>query len=252
MSQKVHFELRSGGAWITLASPETRNALTPEILVGLSDGLERAIADPAVRCIVITGQGPAFCAGADLKAARSAPSPVAFRDILARLWFAPKPVIAAVNGAAFGGGLGLVCAADIVFASESARFSFSEVRLGAVPTVVSVLAIPKLGAAKANRLFLTGTALDGRGAEAVGLVDRAVDDGSLVSAVNAQVVELAKGAPGALATTKALTRRWRPDELASALLDAEERTRATFAGAEAAEGIAAFREKRPPSWIPKD
>lgn len=246
MHQQVDFQCRSGAGWITMASPETRNALSPNILAGLADGIDRAMADPSVRCLVITGQGPAFCAGADLKATGSGPSSVSFRDILSRLWFSPKPVIAAINGAAFGGGLGLVCVADVAIASDSARFSFSEVRLGAVPTVVSVFAIPKLGAARANRLFLTGSALDARSAERNGLVDQVAID--LAAAVAAQVSEIARGAPQALATAKALTRLWQPEELARALLDAEERTRATFAGAEAAEGISAFREKRRPNW----
>jgi methylglutaconyl-CoA hydratase len=249
MPGQVDFECRSGSAWITLASPETRNALSQAMLADLADCLERALADPAVRCLVITGQGPAFCAGADLKAGRSEPGSVSFRDILARLWFSPKPVIAAVNGAAFGGGLGLVCVADIVIASERGRFAFSEVRLGVVPTVVSVFAIPRLGEARANRLFLTGSTLDARSAEKSGLVDHVVAEGDLAAAVADQVAEIARGAPQALAVARALTRRWQPEALAEMLRRAEDKTRAIFAGLEAAEGIAAFREKRDPNWI---
>jgi methylglutaconyl-CoA hydratase len=249
MAGQVNYERRSGGAWITLASPETRNALSPSLTAGLGDGVDRALADPAVRCLVITGTGPAFCAGADLKAGKSEPVTVHFRDILAKLWFSPKPVIAAVNGAAFGGGLGLVCVADVAIAAESARFAFSEVRLGAVPYVVSVFAIPKLGETRANRLFLSGSTLDAASAERIGLVEQVTPDGDLTAAVAAQAAEFVRGGPQALAAAKALTRRWRPEALAEELLSKEEQTRATFAGPEAAEGVAAFREKRRPNWI---
>jgi methylglutaconyl-CoA hydratase len=249
MPGAVNYECRAGAAWITLASPETRNALSPSLTAALGDCVDRALADPTVRCLVITGTGPAFCAGADLKAGKSEPVTVSFRDILAKLWFSPKPVIAAVNGAAFGGGLGLVCVADVAIAAESARFAFSEVRLGAVPNVVSVFAIPKLGEARANRLFLTGSTLDAQSAERIGLVEQVTADRDLAAAVADQAAEFARGGPQALAAAKALTRRWRPEALAEELLRKEEQTRATFAGPEAAEGVAAFREKRRPSWI---
>ncbi len=128
----TRYEQRGSAAWITLASPETRNALSGPLVAQLSDHLDAAMADDAVRTVVLTGEGPAFCAGADLKnrgdmGGGKGGNP--FVAILKRMREGPKPVICAVNGHAFGGGLGLVAAGDIAIAAEGAKFSFSEVRL---------------------------------------------------------------------------------------------------------------------------
>src|SRR5262249_8455587 len=155
----VRYDRRGAAAWITLASPDTRNALSTALVAGLGAHLAAAIEDPAVRAVVLTGEGPAFCAGADLKnrgamgeTARGNP----FVDILKQMRHGPKPVIAAVNGHAFGGGVGLVAAADIAIAVDTAVFSFSEVRIGAIPAMISVVVLPKLGEHQTMRLFLTG------------------------------------------------------------------------------------------------
>ena len=139
----THYELRQSAAWITLDSPENRNALSAPLVRELAAHLRAAIADPAVRAIVVTGTGPAFCAGADLKnrgdavTADTGQNP--FVEILRLMWDGPKPVIVAANGHAFGGGVGLVAAADIAIAVDSATLSFSEVRVGVIPAMISVV-----------------------------------------------------------------------------------------------------------------
>ena len=146
----TRYRVERGAAWITLAAPETRNALTAPLVAELSAHLRGAIRDPAVRVIVLTGEGTAFCAGADLKNRGDMGAPGErggnpLVDILQMMRDGPKPVVCAVNGAAFGGGVGLVAAGDIAIASHSARFSFSEVRLGLIPAMISVVVLPKLG-----------------------------------------------------------------------------------------------------------
>jgi enoyl-CoA hydratase/carnithine racemase len=178
----VHYERRGPAGWITLASPQTRNALSTQLVAELGAHLTAAIADPAVRAVVLTGEGPAFCAGADLKnrgamgeTSRGNP----FVGILRDMRHGPKPVIVAVNGHAFGGGVGLVAAADIAIAADSAVFSFSEVRIGAIPAMISVVVLPKLGEHQTMRLFLTGERFDAARALGYGLLHRVVAPGEL-------------------------------------------------------------------------
>lgn len=248
--------MRGVAAWITLDAPATRNALSAELVAELGAHLRAAHADDAVRAIVLTGAGPAFCAGADLRSRGNMSAPGAggrhpFVEVLTLMRHGPKPVIAAVNGAAFGGGAGLVAAADIAIAAESATFSFSEVRLGVIPAMISVVVLPKLGEATTMRLFLTGERFGAQRAAGYGLVHAAVPDANLVSAVEAEVDAIAKGGPNAIREAKALVRTVSRLPEAEAYAYAEERIRALFASDEAAEGIAAFTEKRPAHWVPK-
>ena len=250
------FEIRNRAAWIRLNRPESRNALSAELLGELSRHLQSAIDDPSVRVVVLTGTGKAFCAGADLKSQGSGvadgKSKNDFVEILKQMREGPKPVICAVNGHAFGGGIGLVAAADIAIAVRGAKFAFSEVRLGVIPAIISVVALPKLGEHHAMRLFVTGERFSADEAMGYGLVHRVVEDRDLESAVWAEVDAIAKGAPNAVAAAKRLVReipRLEPDD---AYEVAAERIAKLFASAEAAEGLAAFAQKRPPSWVEAD
>src|SRR5438132_1022643 len=174
METVTRYEVRARAAWITLDSPANRNALSAVLVAELGAHLRAAHADDAVRAIVLTGSGAAFCAGADLKsrgdAVTSAGGPNPFVEILRLMWEGPKPVIVAANGHAFGGGVGLVAAADIALAVESATFSFSEVRIGVIPAMISVVVLPKIGANAAMRLFLTGARSEAREAAGSALV----------------------------------------------------------------------------------
>ena len=171
-TEATRYEVRDGAAWITLNRPENRNALSAVLVNELNDHLIAALEDPAARCIVITGADPAFCAGADLKnppgSSTGGRAGVSLPEILNRMMQSPKPVIAAVNGSAFAGGLGLVGAADIVITAENAEYSFSEVRIGVIPAIIAVVCVPKLGTHHAMKLFLTGERFSGRRAVEMG------------------------------------------------------------------------------------
>jgi len=206
-----------------------------------------------VRVVVLTGRGSVFCAGADLKNRGSGvadgASDNAFVEILKRIREGPKPVICAVNGHAFGGGIGLIAAADIAIAVSGAEFAFREVRLGVIPAIISVVVLPKLGEHQAMRLFLTGERFSAADALDYGLLHRVVEERDLESAVQAEIDAIARGGPNAVSAAKQLVReipRLAPDE---AYLRAARNIAELFASPEAAEGLAAFAQKREPSWV---
>lgn len=245
------YAVESDAAWITLNRPEHRNALSQPLLDELHGHILSAEADPAVRCIVVTGAGRAFCGGGDLKSPRIGQERMgaSLPDVLKAMIYCAKPVIAAVNGPAFAGGIGLVAAADIVITAAEAQFSFSEVRIGAIPAVISVVCVPKLGAHQAARLFLTGERFDGARAVELGLAHRAVPLDALRSAVDEEIAAIALGGPEAVSECKRLVRRSaEPRPLDESFDEMQAWSRRIFASDEAAEGIAAFREKRRPDW----
>jgi methylglutaconyl-CoA hydratase len=250
----VRYQLKQEAAFITLDAPKTRNALTAPIVADLIEHLKRAHADEAVRVIVVTGSGPAFCAGADLRArgnmgdaTPSGGNP--FVQLLKLMRDGEKPVIAAVNGAAFGGGAGLVAAADIAIASANASFSFSEVRLGVIPAMISVVVLPKLGEHQTMRLFLTGERFNAHEAQGYGLLHKVVSADLLEETVLAEVRAIAAGGPNAVREAKALVRNVAKLSEDAGYAYAEEKIAKLFASEEAAEGIAAFVGKRPASWV---
>lgn len=249
------YEIRDGAAWITLNRPENRNALSAVLVNELYAHLLAANAAPAARCIVVTGNGPAFCAGADLKNPPGSPTEgrhsVSLPEVLTAMRESPKPVIAAVNGAAFAGGLGLVGAADIVVAVEDIECSFSEVRIGVIPAVIAVVCVPKLGTHNAMKLFVTGERFSGRRAVELGLAHRAVPKDALRAAVQEEIDMIRLGGPIAVAECKRLVRRVPELPVAQGFREMAEWSRRMFTSAEAAEGMGAFREKRKPSWVQK-
>ena len=253
MPALVHVRITSGLATVTLDSPDNRNALSVRLMAELLDAVRDFSADPAVRVLVLTHTGPVFCSGADLKQAgeRSASGalPASLPALLMALWSSAKPVVARVAGPARAGGLGLMASCDIVVCAERATFAFTEVRLGLVPAVISATVLPRLAPAAAHELFLTGEAFDAQRAVAIGLATAAVPSDRLDAEVDRYVDMLVRGAPGALAATKALLRRHprpRPEDLGElSALSARH-----FAGDEGQEGIAAFAAKRDPSWVP--
>lgn len=249
----VHLDVAGGVGTITLASPSNRNALSRRLVADLDRQLIAALADPAVRVIVLTGSGPAFCSGADLKERRTPEPTVSSRPggivpILAAMWEAPKPIIGRINGAARAGGLGLVAACDIAVAEESATFAFSEVRVGVIPAVIAVVVVPKIGVTRALELFLTGDPFDARAAVACGLLNAVAADGRLDELMGRYVRSLLKGAPGALAGCKRLVRDVPQLSMDAAFAEMAERSARFFASEEAREGMTAFAEKRPPRW----
>jgi methylglutaconyl-CoA hydratase len=251
MSDAVLYEVRGDAAWITLNQPERRNALSAELVTGLRSHLATAIADARVRAVVLTGAGTAFCAGADLKSggltgADAAEHP--FVGALKAIWNAPKPVIGRINGHARGGGLGLVAACDLTLAADAATFAFSEVRVGVIPAIISVLCVPKLGIQNAMWLFLTGEAISAARAVEVGLVHRAVPAAELDRAVDEVTGLVRLGGPNALREAKRLVRRVPTLSLDEGFRETTAASLALFASEEAAEGMGAFVQKRKPSW----
>jgi len=241
----VSIELRGRAAWVTLERPERRNALSAAMLDELRAALGEAVADPRARVLVLTGRGSAFCAGADLE---QPPPLAALAELLRSVQDCPKPVVAAVNGHAFAGGIGLVAAADVALAADSAVFAFSKVRLGVAPAVIAVFCLPRMGEGAARRLFLTGSRFDAEEARATGLVHAVVAADGLEAAAAALAAELALGAPGALAATKSLLARLRGLPRDGALELAAAVSEELFASDDAREGRAAFAERRRPRW----
>ena len=253
------YEVTKGAAWITLNRPEARNALSPTLVAEFDAHLTAANADPAVRCIVVTGADPAFCAGADLKAPRGQ-SPldqtrgggmkeITFPDVLRHILDSGKPVIAAVNGAAYAGGLGSIGAADIVITADDAPFAFSEVRIGVIPAIIAVTCLPKLGPHHAMRLFLTGERFSGLRAVEIGLAHRAVPKSNLRAAVEQEVATICLGGPLAVVAAKKLIRQVPKLTPETAFAEMAKLSGGMFTSPEGQEGMAAFREKRPPSWV---
>lgn len=202
--------------------------------------------------IVLTGAGPVFCSGADLREPRSAAPPVrttGLGPILGAMWNASKPILGRINGPARAGGIGLVAACDIAVATETATFAFSEVRIGVIPAVISVVVVPRIGAARALELFLTGDVFDAAAAVGHGLVNAVAPAGELDPLVARYVASLLQGAPGALAGCKRLVRDVSALPMAEALAEMADRSARFFASDEAREGMRAFAEKRPPRWL---
>ena len=251
-TQATLYEVRDGAARITLNRPENRNALSAVLVTELYNHLGAANEDDNARTIVITGNGPAFCSGADLKnpPGKAAPGGMAvpYPDVLTAILESPKPVIVAVNGAAFAGGLGLVGAADIVICVEDAPCSFREVRIGVIPAVISVVCLRKLGTHHGMKLFLTGERFSGARAVEMGLAHRAVPKEHLDEAVQEEIDMIARGGPAAVVECKKLVRRVPELSIAQGFEETAAWSTRMFQSAEAAEGMAAFREKRSPAW----
>jgi methylglutaconyl-CoA hydratase len=243
---------RAGGiATITLDSPGNRNALSSGLLTELNAALADALADPGVRVIVLTGAGPAFCSGADLKESRTSPAaaPGLFPGILQLIWDGAKPVVCRVNGSARAGGIGLIAACDIAVAAQSATFSFSEVRIGATPAIIAVTCLRRMEPRAAAEYFLTGEVFGARRAADIGLLTRAVPEDELDEQTARYTDLLLRGAPGALAATKTVLREAGTLPMADGLARMAALSADRFASAEAQEGMAAFAEKRSPKWV---
>ena len=247
-------------ARVTLARPEVRNAFDAQLISDLRQAFEGLAAEPAdaLRGVVLAGEGPVFSAGADVEWMRASiglsvdgneRDAAAMQAMFSAIDTCPVPVIARVQGAALGGGMGFLAVADIVIATASASFGFTEAKLGIIPAVISTFVVPKIGESHARALFLTGQRFDARRAEAIGLVHEVVSD---VAALDARVgellAELGSAGPLAARAAKALIRELRalhPDDARRHVVRhiAQQRT-----SPEGQEGLAAFIEKRPPRW----
>jgi len=247
-TELVHRVRQGPVCTLTLDSPHNRNALSALLLDELADGLAEVAADPAVRVVVLTATGKAFCSGADLSAP---PTAVSSRmpEVLEAIRTAAVPVIARVGGHARAGGLGLIATADLAAATASSTFAFSDVRVGVAPAMILVPALRVADRRFLSRAVLTGEPFGAAEAAVAGLLTGVVDDERALDAwVDAAVASILKCAPGAVSATKALLAELSETAWSEGLSVARTRSAELFAGAEAAEGMDAFLHKRTPSW----
>ncbi len=253
-TELVHLVVADGVATITLDSPANRNALSAQLRSELRGHLAATADDDTVRVVVLTHTGTVFCAGMDLRESRGADAGAQgvneFPEILQSLWRHPRPIIAKLAGPARAGGVGIVAACDIAVAATTASFAFSEVRIGVVPAVISVTVLPRITPRAAQELFLTGDVFSAARAAEIGLLTAAVAPQELDAAVRGYVTALALGAPAALARTKALLAEQIGVGMGTRFADMLELSASFFAAPEAQEGMAAFAEQRPASWVP--
>jgi enoyl-CoA hydratase/carnithine racemase len=210
MTELVQLDVTDGVATITLDSPHNKNALSQQLTGELLERLESAGTDELVRVIVIRSALDVFCSGADLSEATTVGMGVGAQrmvDVQRAIVANPKPVVARVAGPVRAGGIGIVAAADISIAGESATFALTEVRLGLAAATISLTVLPRLTDRAASYTFLTGNGFDGTEAARLGLVTRAVPDGELDGTVDAVVQSLLKGAPQGLRESKKLLNR---------------------------------------------
>ncbi len=247
-----------GVATLWLARPEKHNAMSARMLEELTAAAGRLGADPGVRVVVLAGEGASFCAGGDLgwmRAQMAADGATRGREarklaeMLQALNTCPKPVIGRVHGNAFGGGVGLISVCDVAIAAEGARFGLTETKLGLIPATIGPYVAARMGEARARRVFMSARLFGATEAVALDLLARAVPEAALDAAVEAEVAPYLSVAPGAVGEAKALLRRLGPridaqliDETIAALV-------ARWESEEAAEGIAAFFDKRKANWV---
>lgn len=247
-----------GVARVEITRERVRNALDEATIAALARAFAALAGDPAVRVLVVAGRGAAFCAGADLHwMRRSAGMSVEenvrdserFAAMLEALADFPRPTVAQVQGAAYGGGLGLVAAADIAVAAASARFALSEVRLGLEPAMIAPYVVDAIGPRAFRQRALTGAPFRSDEARRLGLVHQVTEDADLGAAVEAVVAELLKGGPEAQQHIKELARAV-AGRVRDGALRRELATRIAMrrTGREGQEGAAAFLERRAPDW----
>ena len=240
---------------VTLNRPDKRNALNVELLTQLGAAITAAQADASQRILVLRGAGTVFCSGLDLEEAAQPDRAHASADLVAqglRTLAATRLVtIAAVQGAAIAGGAGLMSACDFAVATKDAKFGYPEVRRGLVPALIMTFLRRQLREREARELLLLGKPFDAAHAHAIGLVNRVVaDEAALATEVKSLVSSLLQGGPEAVAETKKLLAELWPATVSADLDRAHAYHLSARNSAEAKEGVAAFREKRPPKWAP--
>ncbi len=247
-----------GVATATLNRPEVGNAYNAAMLDALIDGLTTLAVDPAVRCLVIRGAGKHFQAGADIRwlgevahypPAQNYAASVATTRAMQLLNEFPKPTIALVHGACFGGGVGIVCCVDVAFATPDSQFGITEIRVGVSPTPISTHMVNAIGLRHTRRYALTGERFDAVEAERIGLVHEVVAADAMEAKLDGVLDAIFLGSPTGIAMTKSSflgANNLLLDERQVSMLAHEGWTQR--ASAEGLEGTAAFREKRTPSW----
>lgn len=257
--ESIVIEIDGPVAILTMNRADRHNAFDETLIAELTSGLQELGANPAVRVVVLSAVGRSFSAGADLNWMRRAANygPEENLDdarklaaLMRTLDTLPKPTVARVHGAAYGGGVGLIAACDVALATFDAQFAFSEVKLGLIPAVISPYVIAKIGERYARRYFLTAERFAAAEAYRIGLVHEIVpDEATLDSAVGEIVDLLLKNSPQAMASAKQLLRAVSGAPIDALLIeDTTRRITDARASRDAKEGIAAFLDKRPAPW----
>jgi isohexenylglutaconyl-CoA hydratase len=260
----IRLDLRGPVLHLWLDRPQSRNALSQDMVREIAATFAAIAEDRTVRIVVLRGSGGTFCAGGDIKsmsAAEESPragaaDPVKesnrrFGAVLDAVNTAPQVVIAAIEGFAMGGGFGLACVADITIATADARFALSEATIGVVAAAVSPFVVQRIGLTQARRLSVTGVRVSGTEAAAIGIAHLAVADAAALDAAVHEVCnQVLKCGPAAIAATKRLMLRAAGPQTMPALLDdAAEAFAAAVRSPEGREGTRAFVEKRKPAWV---
>ncbi len=251
-SPAVLSAIDNGIGRLTLNQPDNKNALSPELVNALGDGLQNMAADSSVRVIVLSNAGNTFCAGADLKSQGVSEPRFNLVELFELMQAAPKPIIGCIAGHCMGGGVGLAAACDISVASEEILVGFTEVRIGVAPAIISVVCLPKMRQADAMELFLSGERISAAHAVEVGLLNYAVADDEINDKVKEITDKLVRGGPIALAAAKRLVREVPGQDQSHAFEWTAKLSAELFGSAEAKEGIAAFKERRAADWIPDE
>ncbi|MFK7879154.1 crotonase/enoyl-CoA hydratase family protein [Roseobacter sp.] len=246
-----------GVATLTLNRPEKHNAMSAQMLADLTQAAAQLGADAAVRVVVLTGSGRSFCAGGDLAwmqaqrdmdASKRSAEARKLAIMLGALNTLPKPLIGAIQGNAFGGGVGLACICDAAVAVDTAKFGFTETRLGLIPATIGPYVLARMGEGRARRVFMSARLFDAQEAVDLGVIAQCIPAGDLSAAVEAEVAPYLSCAPGAVAAAKKLARDLGPKIDDAAVDHTIASLAARWETAEAAQGIAAFFEKRKPDW----
>lgn len=247
-----------GVATVTLNRPEVGNAYNAELLDGLIQGLPKLAADPAVRCVVIRGAGKHFQAGADIRwlgevaaypPAENYAASIATTKAMQFLNECPKPTIALVHGACFGGGVGIVCCVDVAFATPDSQFGITEIRVGVAPTPISTHMVNAIGLRHTRRYALTGERFGADEAARIGLIHEVIPEDAMEAKLESVLDAIFLGSPTAIAMTKSSflgANGLLLDDRQVSMLAHEGWTQR--ASPEGLEGTTAFREKRKPRW----
>lgn len=248
-----------GRATVTMNRPEVHNAFDDALIVALTAELQRLETDPAVRVVVLTGAGKSFSAGADLNWMRrmadysqqeNLHDAMCLAGLMKTLDGLGKPTVALVQGAAYGGGVGLVACCDIVLATPKASFCLSEVKLGLIPAAISPYVVAAIGSRAARRYFLTAERFAAADACRLGLVHEVVAEEALLGRAAEVIGQLLQNGPQAMAAAKRLVTVVARGPIDAAMIaDTAERIASARASAEGKEGLGAFLEKRQPAWV---
>jgi methylglutaconyl-CoA hydratase len=242
---------------VTLNRPELHNAFNDTLIAEISECFKTLGSDDKTHLIILSGSGKSFCAGADINWMKSMieysrseniEDSQKLADMFKIIDECPKPVICKINGAAFGGGVGLVASCDVAVATDTAKFSFSEVRLGIIPAVISPYVLPRIGPGYARKLFITGERFDANTALKIGLVHSVVNQSDL----DKEVMELAdimlSNGPKAMHEVKLLISSWRDMSAEDFRKHTVEKIADLRTSEEGSEGLKAFLEKRKSEW----